>query len=317
VSQGTGSNHALNIIQQLKKHNKRNPDQSVVYLNHSAVTTAFTEDPLCTFYHFRFDANVSMKVAALTTAMGMDDNVRKVYLINQNYAYGQAFQEDANKLLPERAPNTEIVGDELIVPFGKIQDFTPYIAKIKASGADTVLTGNWGPDLHRMVTAGVDAGLDVQWFTIYGYLNSTLPVFGKQVIGKLKATFENNINDDGPEWITELAADYQQKYDGKSWVAHRIYQTVEALGKAIKKAGTDNPEQVALALEGIQLEGQYGTVIMRKKDHQMQMPLAVGTVTDDFKLEQDKSGVAFKTDFVIPVTETTLQTTCEMDDRPD
>ena len=35
----------------------------------------------------------------------------------------------------------------------KVKDFAPYVAKIKASGADTVITGNWGNDLALLVKA--------------------------------------------------------------------------------------------------------------------------------------------------------------------
>ncbi len=41
IIQGIGSNHALNIIKFVNKHNKRNPDKAILYLNQSAVTTAF------------------------------------------------------------------------------------------------------------------------------------------------------------------------------------------------------------------------------------------------------------------------------------
>ena len=138
ITQGAGSNHALNIIKQLEKYNSRNPGKEVLFLNHSAVTTTFTNE-LCTFYHFRFDANVDMKVAALVTQLSKDQDIKKVYLINQNYAYGQSFQKAAKKFLKERAPNIEIVGDELIQPFGKVQDFNPYVTKIKVSEADAIL----------------------------------------------------------------------------------------------------------------------------------------------------------------------------------
>ena len=119
-----------------------------------------------------------MKVAALATQIGRDEGVSKLYMLNQNYAYGQAFQAAAQKFLGERAPNVELVGDELIVPFGKVLDFTPYIAKIKASGADTVLTGNWGPDLVRFVKAAAAAGLQTPFYTIYAGLPSSIAGFG-------------------------------------------------------------------------------------------------------------------------------------------
>ncbi len=61
IIQGVGSNHVLNIIKFVGKHNKRNPGKEILLLNHSAVTSAFTNE-LCSFWHFRFDANVDMKV---------------------------------------------------------------------------------------------------------------------------------------------------------------------------------------------------------------------------------------------------------------
>ena len=49
----------------------------------------------------------------------------------------------------------------------KVTDFSPYIAKIKASGADTVITGNWGADFSLLLKAAADAGLQVNWYTYY------------------------------------------------------------------------------------------------------------------------------------------------------
>ena len=57
-----------------------------------------------------------MKVAGLISHMSKNKDVKKVYLFNQNYVYGQTFQKTANRLLKEKAPNIEVVGDELIQP---------------------------------------------------------------------------------------------------------------------------------------------------------------------------------------------------------
>ena len=75
-------------------------------------------------------------------------------------------QHFAREMLKEQRPDIEIVGDELH-PLVKITDFSPYIAKIKASGADTVITGNWGPDFSLLLKAAADAGLQVNWYTYY------------------------------------------------------------------------------------------------------------------------------------------------------
>ena len=63
-------------------------------------------------------------------------DVKKVYLLNQDYLFGQSVQRDTKKWLAKLRPDIQIVGDELM-PFGKVQDFSSYIAKIKASGAQS------------------------------------------------------------------------------------------------------------------------------------------------------------------------------------
>ena len=317
ISQGVGSNHALNIIKFVNKHNKRHPDKSIVYLNHAAVTTAFTNE-LCSFWHFRFDANVDMKVAALTTQMGHDPDVKKVYMLNQNYAYGKSFQAAARRLLHERVPKVELVGDELIVPFGKVQDFTPFIAKIKASGADTVLTGNWGPDIQRFVKASMDSGLDVQFYTIYGGLTSSIAGYGgaaKSV--NLKQVTEFHENDDVPSTkrLLPLMDEWQATYK-QSGYSDRVRWLIEMLAAAIDKAGSDDPVAVAFALENLSFDGPLGQVVMRGDDHQMLMPLVISSLTTQYErpvvYDGKEYGVAFSTDGHISREDTSLPTTCKM-----
>ena len=319
VIQGVGSNHALNIIKFVNKHNQRNPGDEIVFLNHSAVTTAFTNE-LCSFWHFRFDANVDMKVAALVTQISRDPTIKRVYLLNQNYAYGKSFQAAALRLLSERAPNVAVVGDELIAPFGKVQDFTPFIAKIKASGADTILTGNWGPDIVRFVKGAMASGLDTQFYTIYGGLTSSISGYGsdaKKVV--LKQITEVHENHPGlPQDLTDYAAGYMDKYKD-TWYADRQRWLILMIAAAIEKAGTADPIPVAKALEGMTFQGPLGEVEMRADDHQMQMPLVVSTLAENAEkpvvYKGKNYGVAFTTDGVVERHDTVLPTTCQMD-RP-
>ncbi len=320
VSQGVGSNHALNIIKFLGKHNRRNPDQAILYLNYAAVTTSFTNE-LCSFWHFRFDANVDMKVAALVTQLARTEGVSKVYLLNQNYAYGQAFQAAARRIFAERAPHIELVGDELIVPFGKVLDFSAYIAKIQASGADTVLTGNWGPDLIRFVKAAAEAHLPAPFYTIYGGLPSSIAAIGANdgvAVGMRQLTemHENDplFDQQDPAVLDSLTRYTEQT--GKSTYTDRLRWAVEMFAAALDAAGTDDPAAVARALEGMTYAGPAGTVAMRAEDHQILMPLVISTMTNDvarpFLYEGQNFGVGWRTDDWVTADATTLPTTCEM-----
>jgi len=161
IMQCSGSNIAAALIEGVEKHNARNPESRIVYVNCGAVATELTNEQ-CSYWHFRFDVHVAMKAEILARALPKD--VTKVYLLNQDYLFGQSVQRDVKAYLAKLRPDVQVVGDELI-PLGKIKDFSPYITKIKASGAQALLTGNWGPDMTLLIKAGMDAGLDLRYYT--------------------------------------------------------------------------------------------------------------------------------------------------------
>src|SRR6201995_720865 len=144
VTQGNGSSVAGALADFVSKYNDRNPGKEVLFFNYAAVDPVLTNDK-CSFWHFRWDANSDIKMEALTNYMKGVPDIKKVYLINQDYSFGESVRSQAKTMLAAKRPDIQIVGDELH-PLLKITDFAPYIAKIKASGADTVITGNWGQD---------------------------------------------------------------------------------------------------------------------------------------------------------------------------
>ena len=149
IVQGNGSGAAGALIDAINKHNERNPGKEIVFLNYAAVDPDLTNSK-CSFWHFRLDANSDMKMEALTTYLAMDKSIKKVYIIGQNYAHGHQVTRAAKEYLKRKRPDIEIVGDDLH-PIGSVKDFSPYVAKISASGADTVITSNWGSDLALLV----------------------------------------------------------------------------------------------------------------------------------------------------------------------
>src|SRR5450830_1552797 len=151
ITQGNGSGVGLALLDAVNKYNERNPGKEIVFLNHAAVDPDMTNSK-CSFWHFRFDANSDMKMEALTSYLANDKNIKKVYIIGQNYSFGHQVTRAAKEYLGRKRPDIQIVGDDLH-PIGQVKDFSPYIAKIKASGADTVITGNWGADLALLIKA--------------------------------------------------------------------------------------------------------------------------------------------------------------------
>src|SRR4026208_1771293 len=174
IMQCSGSNIAAALIEGVDKHNERNPTNRIVYANCGAVATELTNEK-CSYWHFRMDAHVGMKAETMVRALPKD--VTRVYLLNQDYLFGQSVQRDVKTFLGKLRPDVKVVGDELI-PLGKVKDFSPDITRSRASGAQALLPGNWGPDMTLLIKAGMDAGLDIRYYTMYAHLGGGAPAIG-------------------------------------------------------------------------------------------------------------------------------------------
>ena len=313
VAQGNGSLVAHAITDAVLKYNERNPGKEVVYFNYAAVDPALTNEK-CNFWHFRFDADADMKMEALTNFMAKQKNIKKVYLINQDYSFGKAVAAAANKMLKAKRPDIQIVGDELH-PLQKVTDFSPYVAKIKASGADSVITGNWSNDMLLLIKAGKDAGLKVDWYTYYAGALGAPTAIGKDGVGHVKQVTEWHKNatvEPDPDMLG-----YEKRFTGKEddFSFWRIKTMFEMWVLAMKNAKSNDPVKVAKALEGLKYKTTVGDVEMRADNHQLLQPLFISTMSDKVKYDVEHTGVGFVTNGKIDAKDTATPTTCKME-RP-
>jgi len=319
ITQGNSSAVALALSDAVEKYNARNPGKEIVYLNYAAVDPALTNEK-CNFWHFRFDANADMKMEALTAVIAKNKNVHKVYLINQDYSFGHAVATAAVAMLKRKRPDVQVVGDEFH-PLGKVKDFAPYVAKIKAAGADTVITGNWGNDMSLLVKAGKEAGLDVDWYTFYAGGLGTPTAMGEAAAGHVKIVAEYHSNVAHNRVAAWDAAYRKQAPKGNpDFYYLRGKVMFDMLVAAMKQAGTDEPKKVAYALEGMKMPGDLGELEMRKQDHQLIQPLYVFTLQKkaskggpaEAKIDMEGSGLAPVTDARIEPYVTATPTSCQM-----
>jgi len=246
---------------------------------------------------------------------GLPDNVKKVYLINQDYLYGQSVQADMRKYLAALRPDVKIIGDDL-VPFGKVKDFSPYVTKIKASGAQAVMTSNWGVDFNLLLKAGVETGLDVKYYTTSAHLNGGPTAMGEAGVGRVFSVvdFHHNIpselgNAEADAWIKGFHDAYPD-FD-YTWLNYRTM--FEMLQLAVNKAGAVDPLKIALALEGMQITDAVGqTETMRAEDHQLIDPLYIAEFSKGVKYDSEHTGFGWKTVKTVPASELALPTTCKM-----
>jgi branched-chain amino acid transport system substrate-binding protein len=319
ITQGNGSNVAGALIEAVDRHNERNPGKEILYLNYAAVDPAFTNEK-CSFWHFRFDANADMKMESLTTYMAGQKNIKKVYLINQDYSFGHAVKKAAREMLARKRPDVQIVGDDLH-PLGKVTDFSPYIAKIKASGADSVITGNWGADMSLLVKAGKDAGLNVDYYTYYAGGLGTPTAMGEAAAGRVKiiAEYHSNVeNNKAAKWDADYRKQAPKGNPDFYFLRGKIMWDMFA--KAIIQAKSIEPKAVAYALEGMRHDGELGEVEMRKQDHQLIQPLYVLTLEKsaakggpkNAKIEMENSGLAPITNARLEGYTSATPTSCQM-----
>ena len=268
IIQGNGSSVALALTDAVSKYNERNPGKEVLYLNDSAVDPDLTNSK-CSYWHFRFDADTSMKMEAMSSFMKDQKDIQKVYILGQNYSHGVQVAKFAKETLARKRPDIQIVGEDLH-PLAQVRDFAPYIAKIKASGADTVITGNWGSDLSLLIKAANENGYTGKFFTYYAGVTGTPSALGTNGAGRVYQIAYSHYNMGGQmdKWMKEFHDKYNDDFYTGSVI--RVYQT---LGAAMAKAKSTDPLKVAAAMEGLKVTSFNGEVEMRKTDHQLQQPL--------------------------------------------
>lgn len=315
VLQGNSSAAAAVLVDAINKHNEREPGRRVLFLNYSAVDPSLTNEK-CSFWHFRFDAHADMRMAALMDVLKDDASIKSAYLIGQDYSFGQSVLREAGRQLAAQRPDVLVVGNELH-PMGRVKDFLPYAAKIKASGAQAVITGNWGNDLTLLVKAAKEVGFDGKFYTFYGNALGAPAAIGDAGVGKVVAVADwlPNLPTPGSEAFYQS---FRQRYPkpADDYVHMRMQLMIEALAQAIEKAASAEPLAVAMQLErvSVQLAGQGGT--MRATDHQFQQPLVVGVMdrlgAPGVKFDVEGSGYGFRVVRTIAAARAELPTTCRM-----
>ncbi|NMM78587.1 branched-chain amino acid ABC transporter substrate-binding protein [Acidovorax sp. SRB_24] len=315
VMQGNSSATAAALLDAINKHNERDPGKRVLFLNYSAVDPILTNEK-CSFWHFRFDAHADMRMAALMEVVRADKALKSVYLIGQDYSFGQAVLREAKRQLSAQRPDVAVVGDELH-PVGRVKDFAPYAVKIKASGAQAVVTGNWGNDLTLLVKAAREVGFDGSFYTFYGNALGAPAAIGDAGVGKVVAV---------ADWLPNVQSlqseafyqSFRERFPKPQddYVHMRMQLMVEALAQSIERAGSTDVLAVARQMEtaNVQLAGQGGS--MRAADHQFQQGLAVGVMDKKgepgVKFDVEGSGYGFRVVRQIPAAKAQQPHSCQM-----
>ena len=315
ILQGNSSAVAAALIGAIEKQNSREPGNRELFLNYSADDPALT-NANCSFWHFRFDAHAGMRMDALADVIERDRAVKKVYLLNQDYSFGHDVSRLARSALSEKRPDIAVVGDEFH-PIGRVKDFSPYVAKIRASGANAVITGNWGNDLTLLVKAAREQGLDTKFYTFYGNSLGAPAALGDAGVGRVIAVADWHPNAGGAAsdaWYEAFRTRFPAAQD--DYPILRMPLMIETLAAAMNRAKSADPAAVARALEGIRFDNGFHPSWMRADDHQLIQPLYVMEMdkvgTRGVRFDNEGSGFGFRTVLALPAERTVPASVCKM-----
>ncbi|QSI33621.1 ABC transporter substrate-binding protein [Variovorax sp. RKNM96] len=314
VTGGSGSSVVTALVQSVARWNQRNPGKELIVLNHSSIDPEMTGKG-CSFWHFQTEANTAMKMKALANYIKKTPDVKKVYLLNQDYAHGKQWASYGRQMVGLARPDVQFVG-EALHPIGRVKDFAPYIANVRQSGADSVITGNWGQDMTLLLKAAGDAGYNLRYFNhSAGSVPGTVTAVSQAKTGQLTWVAEWHPGEADTPKADALAKAYKAK-TGKDFLAPRIDMTPRLLAAAINKAGSADTVKVARALEDLSFDSVVGPVRMRAEDHQLLLPQVVNTIAPvdgkTVKLGWEGTNYGFRTDAVYTGNELAQGTECKM-----
>ncbi|HEV3106516.1 MAG TPA: branched-chain amino acid ABC transporter substrate-binding protein [Trinickia sp.] len=306
ILQGVGNNVTMTLIDAIEKYNARNPGKELVLINWAGLDEE-TTNQYCSFWQFRTQAHLGMELKG--AVMSLEPSVKRVYLINMDYSSGQDADAVSKRMLKQLRPDIQIVGSELFPP-NRVQDFTPYVAKMKSAGADAVITAAIGTDLNRLVNAGNDIGLNARWYTVYASQHGQLAAIGQKGVNRVYQASDSVMSMDLPA-IDKLEESSRKDGFG-DFESVRMYRAYLFLTNAARKAGNTQPLQVAQALEKTTVTiDSYGST-MRASDHQAQMPVYLSVMTPDAKFKQDNTPWGFKVLKQFSSDQMSEPTTCHM-----
>lgn len=311
---GSGSTVVAALVDAANKHNERNPDRAVIVVNHSSIDPDLT-GKRCSFWHFQLEANTAMKMKALANYIKRQPDIHNVYLLNQDYAHGRQWAKYGQELVGLARPDIKFVGNEFHA-IGRVKDFAPYVSKVRSAGADSVITGNWGPDMSLLLRAAGDTGTNLRYFNhSAGSVPGTVTAVSLAKMGQLTWVAEWHPGQADVPKAEALARSFQVK-TGKGFLAPRIEVAPRFVAAAIAKARSTEPLAIARAMEDLTVDSVVGPLRMRAEDHQLLLPQVVNTIAPvDGKLVKvgyEGTNYGFRTDAQFTGNELAQGTECRM-----
>lgn len=289
VITGSTSPVSAQLISDVKNWNERNPQDPAALVIMGAESKDFTAE-LCDFYTFKMSTNAEIRFNALANALKAAGQLKRVASIQPNYTLGYEMQAAVEGGVKKFG--YELVGS-LNHDYAKLQDFAPYIERLRAMRADTIVTASSVSDLRLMVQSAADAALNTRFATMYLDAPGNVGSAGESAIGSYVAQLFN------PEANAEARA-YRDEFLKKTgsepvYVVANALATMEVVTSALHSMSGDfNVTDFVRAMEKVEAKWPLGTLTMRADDHQLILPVVVAEVSKDADVKVDDTDMGFK-----------------------
>jgi urea transport system substrate-binding protein len=242
------------------------------------IYTSFYEGRSCSPYLYVNAWVPEQQVPPIVDYFNKEKKATKYFLIGSDYAFGRGMLS-FTKAYVEKTGG-KVVGEEYL-PMD-CSDWTPIISKLKASGADAIITSTAGGAPNVTLTKQLRAaGVSLP----YGNLavdEGTAKSMGADAAGiYISASYVTGI--DSPANKKFLAA-MSKKFGADLKTPNDLsvpeYEGVYAYKAAVEKAGSTDSQKVLAALSEVSVEGPRGTIRMDKQRH-APLTMYLGQVQSD------------------------------------
>jgi branched-chain amino acid transport system substrate-binding protein len=218
--------------------------------------------------------NTTMSARAIVAYAAKYLKAKKYYLLNQDYSYGRDFGANIKKELARQIPGSQIVGEDYHPLMSK--DLSPFLTKVKMSGAEVLLTADYGLDISVLLKQRLDLGVKA---VVLGPALADATVARENPDAALGAHacdtwFNTNPLKESVDYINSWKKlSKSTEYPVPTSLSARDYIGTKFLLEAIKKAGSIEAAKLIPVLEGLHMKSITGEVFMRACDHQLIMPI--------------------------------------------
>ena len=269
---GTSGTHITIVAQMMAKVHKK------IFMNNTSFSDLLLDKENWNPYVFQVLAPSTTQWTLALAQYFKKRPEKKFYLLNQDYAYGHTFAETFKTAIKKHKPDAQIVGEDFFPLF--LKDFAPYLTKIKASGAEFIITQAWATDNENLIKQSRQFGLtmpiastfvdDPRAMKAIGgpagagmvLMQSYIPTINTPENKK----FVELWNKQWKKWATPYDTDFYKWPQG--FIGSGVV-SLYSLFDVIQKAGTTNAEKIIKTWEGYEQQTIIGPIYMRPQDHLM------------------------------------------------